>query len=227
MKYLIFDSGPLINFSMNGLLDLLEELKLAFKGEFLITKEVKEEIIDHPKTIQRFKLGALRLQALFKRGIIKHADITQNEVDELKTIRNNLMQTANTLFKTKKRDVHLIDKGECAALALSIIMKRKVNLDVPIVIDERTTRMLCEKPENLRKLMEKKLHTSIKANTKNYDSFKGFKIIRSTELAFIANKKNLLKMQDPKVLEAVLYGLKFKGCSISEKEVKDMIRMGR
>ena len=45
-KYLIFDSGPLINFAMNGILHVLERLKKEFDGEFIITKEVKKEIID-------------------------------------------------------------------------------------------------------------------------------------------------------------------------------------
>lgn len=225
MKYLIFDSGPLINFSMNGLLDLLEKLKKEFKGEFLITKEVKEEIIDVPKSIPRFELGALKLENLFKKSVIKHADLSENDVNELKETRNYLMQIANTLFKTKNKEIHLIDKGEAAALALSVLMKKKTNYDVPLVIDERTTRMLCEKPENLRKLMEKKLHTSIQANIKSYTTFSNFKIIRSTELAYLAYKRNLIELKDPKVLQALLYGLKFNGCSISEDEVKEMSGM--
>jgi len=225
MKCLIFDSGPLINFSMNGALHIIERLKKEFKGDFLITKEVKSEIIDHPKTIPRFKLGALKLENLFNNGVIKHADLSNKDINELRNIRENFMQVANSLFKTKKRDVHLIDKGECAALALSVIMKRKTNSDVPIAIDERTTRILCENPENLRKLMEKKLHTSIKANTENYKIFKGFKIIRSTELAYVAYKKGLFDLKGSKALEAILYGLKFKGTSISEVEVKELSKM--
>ncbi len=225
MKYLIFDAGPLINFSMNGLLDSFEKLKQTFKGEFLITKEVKKEIIDHPKTVKRFKLGAIRLEQLYNKGVFKLADINQEEVDELRRLRDNFLQKANSMFKTKKRDVHLLDKGECAALALSTILKRKNNEDVPLVIDERTTRILCENPENLKKLMEKKLHTSIKANTSSYDLFKGFKIIRSTELAYMIHKRGLFKLDHPKAFEAIVYGLKFKGCSISEKEVQALSRM--
>jgi hypothetical protein len=224
-KYLIFDAGPLINFSMNGLLHIIEKLQKEFKGEFLITKEVKQEIIDRPLNIPRFELGAIRLKQLFNDNVIKHADLSENEINELREIRNKLMQTANNTFFTKKRSVHLIDKGESAALALSSIMKRKSKENVPLVIDERTTRVLCENPENLRKLFEKKLHTSIKANKKNYELFQDFKIIRSTELAYIANKKKLFQIPDPKLMEGVLYGLKFKGCSISEKEVETLKRM--
>ena len=225
MKYLIFDAGPLINFSMNGLLDSFEKLKQTFKGEFLITKEVKKEIIDHPKTVKRFELGAIRLEQLYNKGVFKLAEINQEEVDELRRLRDNFLQKANSMFKTKKREVHLLDKGECAALALSTILKRKNNEDIPLVIDERTTRILCENPENLKKLMEKKLHTSIKANTSSYDLFKGFKIIRSTELAYMIHKKDLFKLDHPKAFEAIVYGLKFKGCSISEKEVQALSRM--
>ena len=67
MKYLIFDSGPLINFALNGLLPLLKKLKKEFKGEFLITKEVKNEIIDYPQNIKRFELEALQLKQLLKK----------------------------------------------------------------------------------------------------------------------------------------------------------------
>jgi len=225
MKSLIFDAGPLINFSMNGLLDGLEKLKAEFKGEFLITKEVKEEIIDHPKTVKRFELGAIRLEELFNKGVFKLAELNNEEVDELRRLRDEYMQKSNSMFKTKNKDVHLLDKGECAVLALSTLMKRKSGEDVPIVIDERTTRIIIESPSNLKKLMEKKLHSKINANTTNYDFFKGFKIIRSTELAYIIHKKDLFKLKHPKAFEAIVYGLKFKGTSISEKEVQALSKM--
>jgi len=220
MKYLIFDAGPLINFSMNDSLYLLEKLKKEFKGEFLITKEVKKEVIDTPLEIKRFELEALRMNEIFKKGIIKHADISEKQVDELREKRNKLMEIANTTFKTKGKDIHLIDKGESAALALSEMLGY-----APLVVDERTTRMLCENPENLRKLLEKKLHSSIQANRNNYKFFEKFKIIRSTELAFIAYKKGMIELKDPRTLDAILYGLKLKGCSISEDEVEEMKKL--
>ena len=127
------------------------------------------------------------------------------------------MKVANMTFKTKKKYVHLIDKGESAVLALSNLIPPNL-----IVIDERTTRILCENPENLRKLFEKKLHTPITANKKNYSHFKGYKVIRSTELAYIAYKKGLFDIKDPRALEAMLYGLKYKGCSISEAEIEEI-----
>lgn len=217
MKSLIFDSGPLINFAMNGSLYLLEKLKKEFDGDFLITKEVKQEIIDTPLTIKRFELEALQLKSLYDRGIIKLADITPKQVDELRKKRDEIMNAANTTFKTRKRYIHLIDKGESAVLALSKIIKSDV-----IVIDERTTRILCENPENLKKLLEKKLHTSITANKKNYSYFKDYKIIRSIELAYVAYKKGFFEIKDSRALEAMLYALKYKGCSVSEAEIEEI-----
>jgi hypothetical protein len=217
-KYLIFDSGPIINFAMNGILPLLEKLKKEFKGDFLITKEVKNEIIDKPLTIKKYELEAIQIKDLFERNIIKHADITNEEVDKLREEREKIMNIANTLLNADGKDIHLLDKGECATLALSLILKEPSW----IVVDERTTRMLCENPENLRKLMEKKLHIPVRANKQNYQFFKQFKIIRSTELAYIANKKKLFDINDRNLLEAALYGLKFRGCSISDEEINEM-----
>ena len=220
MKYLIFDSGPIINFAMNGLLPLLIKLKKEFKGDFLITKEVKEEIIDRPLTIKRFELEALQIKALYNKGVIKLADITQEQVDELRNKRVELMNIANSTFKSKGKAIHLLDKGECAVLALSLLLN-----NAPIVIDERTTRIICENPENLRKLLQKKFHSSIQANKENYSLFKGFKIIRSVELAYIAIKKKLPELKDSKTLEAMLYGLKYRGCSVSEEEIQEVKRL--
>jgi predicted nucleic acid-binding protein len=216
MKYLIFDAGPLINFAMNGLLPLLENLKKEFNGEFLITKEVKREIIDYPETTKKYELEAIQLKELFDEGVIKHANITNEQVDELRNKREEIMNIANNTFFERGKDIHLLDKGECAALALSKIMKNECVL----VVDERTTRMLCENPENLRKLLQKKLHSSINVNKKNYEFFKDFKIIRSTELIYIAHKKHLIEFKDPRAYEAMLYAMKFKGCSISEEEIE-------
>ena len=40
------------------------------------------------------------------------------------------------------------------------------------------------------------------------------------------NKKSkLIDLKDPKALEAMLYGLKYKGCAISEGEINEMKKM--
>ena len=94
-----------------------------------------------------------------------------------------------------------------------------------IVVDERTTRMLVEKPENLKELLERKTHTKIVLVKKDFQYFKEFKIIRSAELMYVAWKKNLLGVKKGEVLDALLYALKFKGCSISDEEISEIKRM--
>src|SRR3989344_614198 len=220
MKQLIFDAGPLINFSMNGLLFVLEELKKNCNVEFLITKEVKEEVIDRPLTIRRFELEALRMQELFKKKVIQLAAISASEVQELRKLRNEFMDVANRSYIAKHKAVHLLDKGEAAALALCVIMKKKTGNEIPLVIDERTARMLVENPTHLGKILEKKFHGTIDIHLKDLRIFEGFKIIRSTELVYIAHKKKLTGISGPKALEALLYGLRFKGASISDEEIE-------
>ncbi len=220
-RHLIFDSGPLINFASNGILPLLRKLKKEYNGDFLITKEVKREIIDYPETTKKYHLEAIQIKELFEEKIIKHADITEEQVDELRIKREEIMHIANTTFFANNKPIHLLDKGECATLALAYILKNPCC----IVVDERTTRMLCEAPENLRKLLQKKLHTKINSDKKNYEYFKEFGIIRSTELVYIAHKKNLIELKDPKAYEAMLYALKFKGCAISENEINEIKRL--
>ena len=86
--------------------------------------------------------------------------------------------------------------------------------------------MLCERPENLRDLFQRKLHTRINSKKENFKIFKGFSFIRSAELIYIAYKKDVLKLKDPAVLDAMLYALKFKGCAISDYEITEIKRIG-
>lgn len=222
-KYIIFDSGPLINFSMNGLLHLLKDLKKVFPGKFLITEAVKNEVIDYPLKIKRFELGALKLEQLLKEGVIELPSLSRQQQAELESKTHEIMDIANSMFASKNSAIHLIDRGEASIFALSSIIKEP-NV---IAIDERTMRMISESPENLRKLMQKKLHTKIIPNIKKYAFFKNFKIIRSTELVYMAHKKKIIEIKDPRALEAMLYGMKFKGCSVSFEEINEIKALSR
>ena len=75
-----------------------------------------------------------------------------------------------------------------------------------------------------RKLMEGKLHTTILSRTENYKRFKDFKFIRSTELMYVAYKKGIVSSKDPKILDAILYALKFSGAAISDEEIAEIKR---
>ena len=43
---------------------------------------------------------------------------------------------------------------------------------------------------------------------------------------YVAYKKGLIKIQDPQLLDALLYAMKFKGAAISGDEIKEILRIG-
>ena len=57
---------------------------------------------------------------------------------------------------------------------------------------------------------------------KVFERYKKFKVIRSTELIYVAYKKGLVKLKGKLVLDALLWALKFKGCSISGDEIREI-----
>jgi len=223
-KVIIFDASTLISFAMNGLFKYLVELKKTFKGRFIITKEVKEEIIDRPLRIKRFELEAMQVNQLLLDKTLEFPDSLGISEKEISQETDKIMNLINSSFYEKGKPIHLVDLGEVSCLALGKILNEK-NIPNLLAIDERTARMICEKPENLRKLLVKKHQTTISYDKNLIKDLNQFKIIRSAELIYIINKKGLIEIQNKKVLEAMLYALKFKGCSISEEEIEEMIRI--
>lgn len=224
VKYLIFDSGSIINMTEHCMVSVFRDLNKVFQGEFLITDGVKYEIIDHPLKIKRFQWGAIRIQSLLDEEIVKLAEdeeiATSSEISK-KTAE--VLNLANTALLVDGKPVHLIERGEAEALALSVILTEK-GIENAVVVDERTARMLCESPDNLESIMESKLEADIKVKKENLEIFQKIKILRSTELIYIAYKKSLIDHNKSK-LEAMLYALKFGGCSVSEKEIQIMRKL--
>ena len=225
-KAIIFDSSTLITFAMNGLLNELRGLKRIFKGSFVITKDVKRETIDKPLTIKRFEFEALKIKQLLDEGVLEMSSSLGVDDAELSRKTNEVLEIANNTFAGGGKNIHIIDAGEASCLALSKILENRKIKNV-ISVDERTTRMLGERPENLKKLLQKKLHTSITSKKGNYGYFTGFRFIRSSELAYVAYKKGLVRLKNGPVLDALLYAVKFKGCSISDAEINEIKKMGK
>jgi len=223
-KLIVFDASTLITLAMNGLLEELRRLKEIFSGQFIITREVKTEIIDRPLTIKRFELEALKLQELLNDDILTMPSSIGIEPEDIAKRTKEILNVSNSIFIGKKEEIHLIDLGEASCLALSKILNMKKIKHI-IAIDERTTRMLCEKPENLEKLLKKKLHTGVISKKDKFRFFEGFNIIRSSELMYVAYKKGLVRLKGELVLDALLYALKFKGCAISNDEIEEIKRM--
>jgi hypothetical protein len=223
-KALIFDSGALISFSMNGITDIIKELKEIFSGKFLITSEVKKEIINTPMKIKRFELEALKLKNLLDERVLEMPSSLMIKDSEITKKTNEILNIANSTFSSGGKNIHIMDIGEASCIALGKILNEK-RIKNAIVIDERTTRILAEKPENLKRFLEKKLHVRIRTKG-NLGFFRDFKIIRSAELVYVAYKKGLVKLKNGNVLDALLYAVKFKGAAISGDEIEEIKRIG-
>jgi hypothetical protein len=224
MKAIIFDSSTLINFVMNGLENILVSLKSKFPGKFLITQSVKQETVDRPMNNEKFELGALKILQLLDSKVLEMPESIGVSGNDIKTITQEMLKAANHSFSARGEFMHIIDEGEASCLALSKILTSK-KIDNLIAIDERTTRMLGEKPENLQKLFEKKFHMPVKMFSNNLPDVKGIKFIRSSELVYVAWKKALVQLKDGKVLDALLYATKYKGSAISREEIEEIKRI--
>ncbi|MFA6022630.1 MAG: hypothetical protein WC781_00925 [Candidatus Pacearchaeota archaeon] len=224
VKAIIFDSGTLITLAMNSLLDIVRNLKKEFNGKFIITREIEYEVVKHPMNILKYKLEAMMIKSLIDDKIIEFPDSVGIKDSEINSKTQSILKYVNGLFQADGRNINLIHGGEASSLALSIIMNQK-NIKNMIAIDERTTRLLIEKPDNLRSLLEEKLNTRIKMNPIS-DELKKITFMRSSELVYIAYKKGLTKPKTKDMLDAMLYGTKFKGCAISNEEIKELEKLG-
>jgi hypothetical protein len=224
-KVIIFDSSSIISLALNGILDILKELKSVFNGKFIIPREVKRETIEKPINIKKFELEALKIKNLLDDKILELPESININNYEIERVSQDILRTSNNLFIARGKPIHIIDKGEAECLALSKLCEKK-NIKNVITVDERTTRMLCENINNLKKLLEKKLHTRVKYKKKT-NFLSSIQCIRSAELLYIAHQKNLVKLKNGNVLDALLYAVKFKGCAISDKEILELKRIAK
>ena len=226
MNDLVFDTSTIISIATNSLLDVLEQLKKKFKGDFIISNDVKREVLDHPLKTRKYKLEAIMISNLIQNNIIR----TYSNVNlERKTI--NLLNICNDIFLSKGKPIKILDKAEVEALVLTQILKGTY------VVDERNIRLLVEDYRKLAQLLERKLDTKITINNQNIRQFKSeikdINIIRSAELMVVAFEKGLFKEYENKysnkkaILEGILWGLRLRGCAISTDEINELVRIER
>ncbi len=228
-KSVIFDTGPIISLTTNNLLWVLEPMKKKFGGKFYITQSVKSELVDKSMSIKRFEFEGLQVLQLVNSGVLEIIG-----GDTLKARAETLLNLANSLFQAKGHYITLVHLGEMEALAAC----RYYNSEL-FVVDERTTRLLVEDPVRLQRILEFRLKTKISVNKINLQAFqekvKGVRVARSCEIAAVAFRMNLLdkyltseksmSKAREQLLESVLWGIKLRGCSISEKEIEEMVRL--
>ena len=107
MKTLVFDTGPIISFTMNNLTWLLPELKKKFQGNFYIPESVKKELIDAPLSTKRFKFGALQAMQLVDKGVLKII-----ETKRIHELAEKLEDLGNKIFSTRRGKLKLLHFGE-------------------------------------------------------------------------------------------------------------------
>lgn len=223
-KAVIFDTSTIISFAMNSLLNDLRNLKKSFDGKFLITKEVLYEVIERPLGIKRFALEALQVKELIDEKVLEMPEAVGVKSAEIAAKTKEIMDSANNAFIGERSEIKLISSGEASGMALSLILSAK-KIENVLAVDERTTRMICESPESHSRYLQKKMHTRITVKKENLKIFQGIKIIRSVELIYVAYKKGLVKYGDGKLLDAILWAMKFKGCSVSPEEINEIKRL--
>jgi hypothetical protein len=199
------------------MIDVIKDLKKKFQGEFYITPSVKYELVDKPLKTRIYGLEAMLVTKLIEEGYLK--------ILKPKTLTKEIENIANHIYNALGRDIQILQSGEIEALALSI----EIGADA-FIIDERTTRVLIEEPNNLKDLLQRKLHTKIIVNRESLKKItkltNKLRILRSTEIMFVAYEKGLLNnyishTYDKKdQVEAVLWGMRSKGCSISIDEIE-------
>ena len=226
MKLMVFDAGPVISLTTNNLLGLLTNLKERYLGSFCVPSAVRKELIERPLMTKKFKFEALQVLRCIHSGVL--------EVLDNKEIRNmtlHLLDLANSCFKARGRFMQIVHFAEMEAVAAAILTKADA-----FVVDERNTRLLIEDPVRLRKILSRRLHTDIAVNKKSLKEFrsltKDLRLIRSVELVTVAYElglldKYLVDIPNAKktLLEAVLWGVKLNGASVSDKEIAEIVRM--
>ena len=228
-KPIVFDTGPIISLTLNNVLWLIEPLHEKFDGEFYITPGVYDELINRPLNTKKYKFEALQILPLITKNILNNYNS-----DDMQNKANELLQVANHTFKARNNWIKIVHRGEMEAIACALVTDSET-----LVIDERTTRVLIESPDLLKRQLERKLHTGIEVKEDNLnqlkEELKNLNVIRSFELVTIAFELGLLNMFTLKeqekvvpnirsaVLEGVLWGVKLNGCSVKREEIYEVI----
>ncbi len=222
-KLIICDASSLISMTESCMFGIIEELSNVYGVDFYLSPKVKFECIDNPIKMRSHALTAVRLKAALQRGSLKltqeskHAEI------------NRILDISNKVFRIGRFPLRIMHLGEADMIATAKSLGTK-----NILIDERTTRMLVEDSEKLRKHMEREFRKKVEINENYLQKFSeiagDLNIVRSSELVMMAYEMGHFRKYgklEKKTVESSLYGLKFNGCGISFSEIDEFCNMIR
>ncbi len=224
LKKIIFDASTLISLSSSCLFNAVGKTLEDLNSVGIISTGVEMESITRPIKVKRFELNATRIRHGLKAGWFELAKLDKSCSDEVKKV----MGLANSCLSGPKGSLELLQLGEVEALVLAERLGAKV-----VAVDERTTRMLAEEPEKLRRLIGKRRHEKIRKNAKKARDFSGrfgrLSFVRSSELVALSFERGFLEEEigkGKKALEAALYALKYNGCALSSFEIEKFLEGG-
>ncbi len=227
MPVIVVDSSTIISCAMNCLLWVFKELKS--KGtRFVVPKGVKKELIDSGLNSKRFKYEAVRLLDYFSDGTFEVYD------KDLRQEASKLLSYANSSFYIKNNPLKILQEADAEVAVLG----SKINADA-IATDERTLRLFAEAPDEIKKMLERRLKSNVRVDSRTLHEFTKdigkMQVVRSVELIALAysegmfNKTTKTNFEDKKikkdVIEGLLFALKFSGCAVSFKEISNYINL--
>ncbi len=216
MKKLICDSSSLISLSETCLLWALRDMK---NMKFVLPPAVKGEIVDYPLHVKRFEL-----KAIYMEDFLHSKQVELFTHPRLEQESRFITDLANSLFTFRNKHIKIIQAGEAGSMAAMKLMHER-----NLLVDERTTRLLIEDIDILKKYIESRTGLKLEINSKEREALEEelskFRVIRSVEVFAYLYDKGEFSDLDPKILEAGLWALKFAGCSVTQEEITDYLRM--
>ncbi len=206
---MVFDAGPLINLSRSCALDVLSYLPTRK----VITPSVYEEVYERPLRNPMYARSAL----LIKRWIGREVHLTELSENEKREVLD-LSRKMNSLFYRKGIPLRIVHPGELETL---VVARRREGV---MVVDERTVRLVLESPEDLKKRLERK-YGRITVNRSLLEHLKErygrVFMVRSVDIVAYAFENGYLG--DVEELEALMYSLKYGGCAVSTRRIKEYL----
>jgi hypothetical protein len=217
----LVDTGVLISLTSGCLDTLLHFFADKHNIRFVIPPSVEWEAVGRPlkMNIRKYLFSAIRIKDAIDDGVVVVVDA------DIRDKAKDLMDTANNMFYVRGKPLRLIQMGETEMLVLG----KELGIEY-ILVDERTTRMLIEAPFRLKEHLEDEFHVNVMVNKKNFKKLASeispFRALRTSELVMLSYEKGYFKSFERlhvNALEAALYKIKYSGCSISFKEIKQYV----
>lgn len=221
-KDVLCDSSSLISLGDSCLDNVFYFLHEKFGVRFLIPPEVEYEVVTRPLSggLFQYYFSALKMQKAIHDKVLATVPRSDNE-----PLTGQILEAANNLFFIRGGAMRLVHPGEAGMIAAA----KQLGIST-ILIDERTTRMLIEAPDALKKHLEGEFGVHAMVNRKNLERLaeltKGLNVIRSCELLVLAYEHGFLDRfpEKQKALEAGLYRVRFSGCSLSLHEIQEFVK---